>query len=58
MALHQALFLPQDDLFAVTQMFINEAVSRSGLDRCCVATGPRLIPHEEGPKVLRSSNSH
>jgi hypothetical protein len=33
-ALRTTLMLPADDLLAVTQEFINPAVSRSGLGRC------------------------
>jgi transposase InsO family protein len=32
--LRQSLFLPLDDLLAVTREFLNSQVSRSGLDRC------------------------
>jgi transposase-like protein len=50
--LRTTLLLPLDDLLAVTREFINQKVSRSGLDRCLrrygVANLKELIPQEEG----------
>lgn len=51
-ALRKSLLLPLDDLLAVTHEFINEKVSRSGLDRCLrrhgVSNLRALMPEEEG----------
>ena len=49
--LRKTLFLPLDDLLAVTREFINPNVSRSGLDRClrrpAVSNLQALIPQPE-----------
>jgi transposase-like protein len=53
-ALRQSLLLPLDDLLAVTREFLNEGVSRSGLDRCLRRHGvsdlKALLPREESGK--------
>ena len=53
-ALRQTLLLPLDDLLAVTREFLNEGVSRSGLDRCLRRHGvsdlKALLPREESGK--------
>ena len=50
--LRRMLLLPLDDLLAITQEFINPAVSRSGLNRCLVrhgvATLAGLMPVVDG----------
>ena len=52
--LRKTLLLPLDDLLAVTKEFINEAVSRSGLDRCLrrhgVSNLKALVPAEDNSK--------
>ena len=51
--LRRTLLLPLDDLLAVTREFINERVSRSGLNRCLrrhdVSRLTDLMPREEPP---------
>ncbi len=53
-ALRQTLLLPLDDLLAVTREFLNEGVSRSGLDRCLRRHGvselKALLPRDESGK--------
>ena len=53
-ALRQTLLLPLDDLLAVTHEFINDTVSRSGLDRCLrrhgVSNLRALMPVQEDDK--------
>lgn len=53
-ALRTSLLLPMDDLLAVTREFINDAVSRSGMDRCLRRHGVSrlkdLIPQEDTPR--------
>ncbi len=53
-ALRQTLLLPRDDLLAVTREFLNEGVSRSGLDRCLRRHGvsdlKALLPRDESGK--------
>ncbi|CRI63916.1 Integrase catalytic region [Thiocapsa sp. KS1] len=53
--LRKSLLLPLDDLLAVTHEFINDTVSRSGLDRCLRRHGVSrlsdLIPREDGAKT-------
>lgn len=53
--LRQLLLLPLDDLLTVTHEFINDQVSRSGLDRCLRRHGVSrlsdLVPREEGAKT-------
>ena len=55
-ALRTILLLPLDDLLAVTKAFINEKVSRSGLDRCLRRHGVSrlkdLIPQEVEEKRI------
>jgi transposase InsO family protein len=50
-SLRKSLLLPLDDLLAVTHEFINEDVSRSGLDRCLrrhgVSNLRALMPEED-----------
>ena len=52
--LRRTLLLPLDDLLVVVHEFINDKVSRSGLDRCLRRHGVSrladLIPKEEGEK--------
>jgi hypothetical protein len=49
------LLLPLDDLLVVTHEFINDTVSRSGLDRCLRRHGVSrlkdLLPREEAEKT-------
>jgi hypothetical protein len=51
-ALQRLVFLPLDDLLAITREFINASVSRSGLDRCLRRHGASdlksLLPKIEG----------
>ena len=53
--LRKLLLLPLDDLLAVTHEFINDTVSRSGLDRCLRRHGVSrladLMPQEETEKT-------
>jgi hypothetical protein len=53
--LRRTTLLPLDDLLAVVREFINEDVSRSGLDRCLrrhgVARLADLLPKEDAPKA-------
>ena len=53
--LRRSLLLPLDDLLAVVHEFINDTVSRSGLDRCLRRHGvsrlAELIPQEERVKT-------
>jgi len=53
--LRRTLLLPLDDLLALTHEFINEAASRSGLDRCLRRHGVGNLKHlipVIGPGVL------
>ena len=53
--LRKPLLLPLDDLLVVTHEFINDTVSRSGLDRCLRRHGvsrlQELLPREEPQKA-------
>lgn len=53
--LRKLLLLPLDDLLVVTHEFINDSVSRSGLDRCLRRHGvsrlQELLPREEPQKA-------
>ena len=53
--LRKLLLLPLDDLLALTHEFINDTLSRSGLDRCLrrhgVSNRADLIPREEPEKT-------
>ena len=53
--LRKLLLLPLDDLLVVTHEFINDTVSRSGLDRCLRRHGvsrlQELLPREEPQKA-------
>ena len=59
--LRRLLLLPLDDLLAVTHEFINDQVSRSGLDRCLRRHGvsrladlvPREAPETTPPKAFK-----
>lgn len=55
--LRRTLLLPLDDLLAVTREFINDKVSRSGLDRCLRRHGVsrlrELYPREEGERKVK-----
>lgn len=50
-ALRQTLWLPLDDLLAVTHEFVNEKVSRSGLQRLLKRHGVSRMPRETKPET-------